>query len=348
MKFSNFFHNSFLFVLPLALVLQTGCALNNARIEALERENAEQRQRIWKSNVKMDDFRRENEALRNQIAQLESNSSRGSSRQHSVLGGSATSGATSGSAGSPLLSPLPERSGSSPLSPTPHTSSGGTLPLSTTPPPSSLGTPTTEGVPDWLEPEAKALNPPSGSLVTPEGAARQVRVRKTDSREVYSVELLPEKAYAIHYQGVHAEFRLKDAAGNIVLAPGNIVVKITDPKKPPKSALVSKWVYTPQKIAEIINSGNAGLSIPLDMEWVKDCPENLNLEIHILYQTSDKRLLIDRKPIDLARGSYEDASGLASNAASGLQAAPVAPPVGSAAGAQDPFLERPQWSPNPL
>ncbi|MBO5438783.1 MAG: hypothetical protein J6A23_14070 [Thermoguttaceae bacterium] len=55
----------------LCFVLTTGCAQNRQTIARLEQENAQQRERIWQSNRKMEDFRQENLALRQQLAALQ-------------------------------------------------------------------------------------------------------------------------------------------------------------------------------------------------------------------------------------------------------------------------------------
>ncbi|MDO4575537.1 MAG: hypothetical protein Q4D98_10045 [Planctomycetia bacterium] len=319
-------------VLPLLTLflvssLLCGCASQKRdAIVALEQENAQQRERIWQSNRKMEDFRRENESLRRQIESLQSQSPSAvrSSR--------------------PAISPQPTefRGQSNASSPSPRV----TLPkveskIPASPPGVELGTPSTD-TPDWLQPEKNGatlenLNPATGNQANP---PQRMVVRKTDSRAVYSVHLQESSVKAIHYEGIHVEFQMKDAQGNIVLAPAPLVVMVTDPSLPENQARISKWVYSAEEIAEIINSGQAALTIPLDMAWEKGCPENMNLEVHLLYQTSDKRLLMSRIPVHLGAYAAEENSVTAIP-----ETATVTPQVGSAAVVPAP--ERPVWTPEP-
>ena len=304
-----------------------GCAQPRA-VAQLEAENASQRERIWKSNMKMEDFRRENESLRNQIAILESrrgNAPRPSSAPQSIL--ESSPGFTSGSS---------RASGSVP------NSDSSAVP-SPEPPQATLGEPSPND-PAWLNGQ---------NISQSSGAPRTIHVRKTDSSEVYSVELLSQKTRAIHQEGLHAEFQLKDASGNLILAAAPVVVMVTDPSQPAEKSKISKWKYTAEEIAEIINSGEAALTIPLNMAWEHGCPENMNLELHSLCQTSDKRLLRHTVPINLMNGAFPD------EPQASVVTAPNAPPVGqglnlevsqpNAAVGSDSSrsLARPVWTPEP-
>ncbi|MBQ9455228.1 MAG: hypothetical protein Q4A17_05570 [Thermoguttaceae bacterium] len=287
--------------LAAAILSSGGCAQNQQAIARLEQENAQQRERIWQSNRKMEDFRQENEALRQQIATLQNQRS------------GAPSGWTSPGNSSPASVPVPSA-----------------IPAaSPQPPDTTLGNPSS--------PATIPVNPATGSQASIGGSGKTIRVRKTDSRNVQTVEILPEKAKAIHYEGLHAEFQMKDAQGNIVLAPAPVVIMVTDPTKTGDASRISKWNYTAEDIADIINSGQAGISVPLNMAWAKSCPENLNLELHILYCTSDKRMLSQSARINLAPKSIAEAPQ------GGLTLESANPQVGSNAGT----AQRPQWSPNP-
>ncbi|MBR0193711.1 MAG: hypothetical protein IJQ31_16765 [Thermoguttaceae bacterium] len=292
--------------LAAAILLSGGCAQNQQAIARLEQENAQQRERIWQSNRKMEDFRQENEALRQQIATLQNQKS-------------SAAGWTSPGTAIPTSSPVQP---SLPVAPQ-------------QPPATTLGDPSS--------PANIPVNPQTGTQVTIGGPGKTIRVRKTDSQNVAVVEILPEKTRAIHYEGIHAEFQMKDANGNIVLAPAPVVVMVTDPTKTGDASRVSKWNYTAEDIADIINSGQAGISIPLNMAWAKSCPENLNLELHILYCTSDKRMLTHRAKINLSASSTSQPSGIAAAPQGGLTLESANPAVGSNVGS----VQRPQWSPNP-
>ncbi|MCR5163612.1 MAG: hypothetical protein K6C40_06305 [Thermoguttaceae bacterium] len=292
--------------LAVAILSSGGCAQNQQAIARLEQENAQQRERIWQSNRKMEDFRQENEALRQQIATLQNQ--RSSSAGWTTPGTSAP-GTTSSPASVPNVPPQP--------------------------PATILGNPSS--------PANIPVNPQTGAQASIGGSGKTIRVRKTDSQNVHSVQILAEKTRAIHYEGLHAEFQMKDAAGNIILAPGPTVVMVTDPTKPQDSARVSKWVYTAEDIADIINNGQAGISIPLNMAWAKSCPENLNLELHILFRTSDGRLLEHRAKIDLTPKSISQQSGIAAAPQGGLTLESANPQVGTNVGS----VQRPEWGPNP-
>ncbi len=292
--------------LAAAILLSGGCAQNQQAIARLEQENAQQRERIWQSNRKMEDFRQENEALRQQIATLQNQRS-------------SASGWTSPGTSSPATSPVPS-----------------TLPsVPPQPPATTLGNPSS--------PANIPVNPQTGSQASIGGPGKTIRVRKTDSQNVHTVQILPEKTRPIHYEGLHTEFQMKDAAGNIVLAPAPIVVMVTDPTKTGNASRISQWNYKPEEIADIINSGQAGISVPLDMSWAKSCPENLDLEIHILYRTSDGRLLQQSAKINLAAKSIAQSSGIAPAPQGGLTLESANPQIGTRV---EP-VERPEWSPNP-
>ncbi|MDO4584878.1 MAG: hypothetical protein Q4D62_12340 [Planctomycetia bacterium] len=301
-----------------------GCAAQNQQsLTALEQENAMQRERIWKSNLKMEDFRRENEILRQQIAYLET--------QIKSPGRSTSTPSTGGSILSPTPRTEPQATRSTTVLPSQK-------PISKNPPAVELGTPSQE-TPAWLQPEngsgpmLESVQPPTGNLVQLPREKTPVIVRKVDSSAVYTVQILQESVQPIHYEGIHVEFQMKDAQGNPVLAAAPVVLMVTDPSRPEKESRISKWVYSPEEIAEIINSGQAGLTIPLNMAWEQGCPENLQLEVHLLYQTSDKRLLMSRVSVQLAAFAES-------------QEASLAPSMGHSAELSG-SLERPTWSPNP-
>jgi len=295
-------------ILAAILLSSGGCAQNKQAIARLEQENAQQRERIWQSNRKMEDFRQENEALRQQIATLQSQKSPAIATN---------SGWSSQSVPTQTVAPAVTRPAISPQ-----------------PPATTLGEPSS--------PANIPVNPATGSQVAI-GSGRTIHVRKTDSQNVHSVQILAEKAKAIHYEGLHAEFQMKDAAGNIVLAPAPVVIMVTDPTKTGEASRVSKWNYTAEDIADIINSGQAGISIPLNMAWAKSCPQNLNLELHILYCTSDKRMLTHRARINLASDSVSQATAVATAPQGGLTLESANPAVGSNVES----IQRPQWGPNP-
>lgn len=336
-------------LLFLCVAMTSGCAQNKQAIARLEQENAQQRERIWRSNWKMEDFRRENETLRQQIATLQNSNRKPGSAASAAPAAQGTSawGSTS------IVRPIPGESApastpasapastGTPLSPAPSGTSASPAPaempvITPQPPATSLGAPS--------EPQNLPTNPATGSQARL-GNGRQIHVRKTDSQNVHSVTLLPEKTRAIHYEGLHAEFQLRDAAGGILLAPAPLVVMVTDPSLSGEQSRISKWKYSAEDVADIINSGQAGLTIPLNMAWERACPQNLNLELHILYYTSDKRILVHRAPINLAPNAYPAGTETAAAPQGGLILGTSSPAVGSEVGNQP--LSRPEWNPNP-
>ncbi|MBE6426840.1 MAG: hypothetical protein E7029_12825 [Planctomycetaceae bacterium] len=309
------------------LVLMTGCAQNRQTIARLEQENAQQRERIWQSNRKMEDFRQENLALRQQLAALQ-----GQDRSNAPVSQPQTQLQSPPQSSIIQSSPGSGRIDRSAVAPTPQ--------------PSTLGTPTT--------PQALPINPPAGSQAEVAGVPhRTIRVRKTDSSAVHSVSILADKAKPIHYEGLHAEIQLKDANGGIVLAPAPLYVMVTDPSKPADQARISKWRYTAEDLAAIINSGQAAISIPLNMAWERACPENLDLELHILYHTSDQRILSHRARIDLAQSTVpQSAVSAAAGQAVGASVSVPSGVNGNAASGNSPAssgspYSRPVWTPEP-
>ena len=296
----------------LCFVLTTGCAQNRQTIARLEQENAQQRERIWQSNRKMEDFRQENLALRQQLA---------------VLQGKNRSSASASYSNQPQESII---------QPTQSPGTNDPSAVSQTPPVSTLGTPTS--------PQTLPVNPSAGSQAVMDGTPhRTIRVRKTDSSSVHSVTILADKAKPIHYEGLHAEIQLKDANGGIVLAPAPLYVMVTDPSKPEDQARVSKWRYTAEDLAGIINSGQAAISIPLNMAWERSCPQNLDLELHILYHTSDQRILSHRARINLAQSAAPQSMTSAADPAVG---ASVSVPNAAGTSSASPY-SRPVWTPEP-
>ncbi len=296
----------------LCFVLTTGCAQNRQTIARLEQENAQQRERIWQSNRKMEDFRQENLALRQQLAALQSQNRSSASRSSQ-----------------PQASIIQQNSGTNDPSAVPQTE-----PIST------LGAPTS--------PQTLPVNPSAGSQAVMDGTPhRTIRVRKTDSSSVHSVTILADKAKPIHYEGLHAEIQLKDANGGIVLAPAPLYVMVTDPSKPEDQARVSKWRYTAEDLAGIINSGQAAISIPLNMAWERSCPQNLDLELHILYHTSDQRILSHRARINLAQSAAPQSMTSAADPAVGASVSvPNTAGSPSASSSNSPY-SRPVWTPEP-
>lgn len=296
----------------LCFVLTTGCAQNRQTIARLEQENAQQRERIWQSNRKMEDFRQENLALRQQLAALQGQNRSSVSRSSQ-----------------PQASIIQQNSGTNDPSAVPQTE-----PIST------LGVPTS--------PQTLPVNPSAGSQAVMDGTPhRTIRVRKTDSSSVHSVTILADKAKPIHYEGLHAEIQLKDANGGIVLAPAPLYVMVTDPSKPEDQARVSKWRYTAEDLAGIINSGQAAISIPLNMAWERSCPQNLDLELHILYHTSDQRILSHRARINLAQSAVPQSMTSAADPAVGASVSvPDAAGSPSASSSNSPY-SRPVWTPEP-
>ena len=336
------------FVLPLFCVfLISGCAQNQQAIARLEQENAQQRERIWQSNRKMEDFRQENEALRQQLAALQ--------EKNRISGTSAANfhSTPSSIAARPdsIVQPIRQNSAAnhssasfSTTNPKSNGNSSMNSPMNITPQPpaATLGTPSTL--------ENQTINPPSGARISMENHGKTIRVRKTDSRNVHSISILPQKARKIDTRGIHAEFQMKDSSGNIVLAAAPISVMITDPSLPENHSRISEWKYSAEDIADVINSGQAAITIPLNMEWANSCPQNPNLELHILYYTSDKRILMHRARIDLTpRPSQATVSTQSKVPSGGLILGNSNPSVGSNAAQASPAasLSRPEWSPEP-
>ena len=107
--------------------------------------------------------------------------------------------------------------------------------------------------------------------------------------------------------------------------------------------MAHKRDYKPEEIADIINHGQAGISVPLDMSWAKSCPENLDLELHILYRTSDGRLLQQSAKINLAAKSISQSSGISPAPQGGLTLESSNPQIGTKV---EP-VQRPEWGPTP-
>ncbi|MDO4629955.1 MAG: hypothetical protein Q4C70_12300, partial [Planctomycetia bacterium] len=317
---SSFICLSSLGLAVLCVVLSSGCAQNQQAIARLEQENAQQRERIWRSNRKMEDFRRENEALRQQIASLQGkNNAASRNSAYSPTGNVGVNSSAYNMSTNSIVQPIPGNSGNVGNGGNTRNNGNGigigtsTAPVTQQPPASTLGNPSA--------PQSLPPNPATGTQVvlgngTGNGvgtgvAPRQVRVRKTDSANVHSVILQTAKVRAIGTEGIHAEFQLRDASGDILLAPAPLEVSVLTPsgKTSDKPMCVSEWKYTAEDVANIINNGQAGLTIPLDMAWARSCPQNQALELQILYYTSDKRILIHRVPINLTGGSSTQTAG---------------------------------------
>lgn len=355
MKFGNRLLSSFI-LLILCVSHFSGCAQNQQTIARLEQENAQQRERIWQSNRKMEDFRQENEALRQQLAALQGKNRTGAASASTFQSSASSPSSASYGAIRPnsIVQPLSQSSqatdSSGAVSPatsgSPETRSNNSSMNITPQPPTA-----TLGVPSALE--NQTVYPPSGAKISMGNSGKTLRVRKTDSKNVHSIAILPQKARKIDTRGLHAEFQMKDAAGNILLAAAPLSVMVTDPSLPENQSRISEWKYSAEDIADVINSGQAAIAIPLNMEWATSCPQNPNLELHILYYTSDKRILMHRARIDLSiPPQTETASALPST-----HSAPDTPFVvgnanpsvgaNAALNSSPKTLSKPEWSPNP-
>ncbi len=326
----------------LCVALSSGCAQNQQAIARLEQENAQQRERIWRSNRKMEDFRRENEALRQQIATLQGSNNVTNRTAYSPIGNTNGASSTYNTANSVIQS-NPRSAGN--RGGAPNRIETPTAPLSQQPPASTLGAP--------ASPQTLPTNPATGAQVALGAGttSRQVRIRKADSANVHSVTLQPNKVRAIGMEGLHAEFQLRDATGDILLAPAPLEVAVltTSSQTSDKPMCVSEWKYTAEDVADIINGGHAGLTIPLDMAWAQSRPKNQKLELQILYYTSDKRILIHRVPIDLAGGKNMQTAGISQTVGApqgGLFLESANPAIGQNVTLPN-NLSRPEWSPNP-
>ncbi len=341
MKFGNRLFLSFIFLIFCAFQI-SGCAQNQQTIARLEQENAQQRERIWQSNRKMEDFRQENESLRQQLAVLQ-----GKNRAGNSSASYSTGTVRANAAVQPLAqSSLNGRSSNAVSPSTPGAvetrPTNSSMNIAPQPPTATLG------VPSSLE--NQTVYPPSGSKISIGNTGKTLRVRKTDSKNVHSIAILPQKARKIDTRGLHAEFQMKDSAGDVVLAAAPISVMVTDPSLPENQSRISEWKYSAEDIADVINSGQAAIAIPLNMEWANACPQNPNLELHILYYTSDKRILMHRAKIDLNVRSASGSASVASSAYSGAFIPGTSnPPVGTNADlpSSAKTFSKPEWSPTP-
>lgn len=137
-------------------------------------------------------------------------------------------------------------------------------------------------------------------------AKKTLVVRKTDSSSVHEVRLMKDHIRPLDYDGLHVEFQMRDAGGNVVLAAAPVRIMVTDPSRPRQDALIGEWKYSAEEIAEPINVNEAKISIPLDMAWRKGCPRNLKLQVHLLYVTSDRRYLTHNVQVDLESLAFAD------------------------------------------
>ncbi len=283
----------------------------------LTEENSKQRARIYRDRTRMEEFQRENDMLRRKIEELQAQiNTRQQIPNRMRQIGPATSPADGSVRGqsAPDIPSVKETARTAPrqILPSPDNAA-----VSPTPPAVEKGPPSSD-VPDNLFndssaeepltlpnllPEATPIHPPTGSFVPDPGAGGTPRkwlvVRKTDSSTVQRVQIMKSHVRPLNYDGLHLEFQMLDAQNQIVLAAAPLTVMVTDPTLPEQQAVIAQWDYSAADIAEMINAGQAAISIPLNMEWEKGCPQNLKLQIHVMFVTSDGRRLVDRVYMNL-------------------------------------------------
>lgn len=274
------------------------------RVNALEEDRAQLTERVWKSKYALEDLHQENESLRARVARLESQLS-----AHGRIPSNA--GIFEGTASQKLEKDVYQGTGVT-LGQTPEASQS-RLPST----PEVKGSRPTQDISPWLDSEKtpsgtqdvvlpdlelNTPNRPVGSRV--ELPAKQIRIRKTDSRNVERINIISQNVNPILYEGLHVEVELRDDHDKIVMAAAPLELVVTDPTRPRDSWVMLRRTFKAEEVAKIINSGQAGLSIPFNIAWKAGCPDNLKLQVHALMLTSDGRRLVDRKMVDLAEASF--------------------------------------------
>lgn len=351
------------------VVVCAGCTpfRHNRQAQAeLRDENSKQRSRIYRDRARMEEFQRENDLLRRKVDELQSQLD---TRQQTPNRMRQIAPATSDSAavrGQSSIPPAPRRESVQTFIAAPDTSA-----IPAVPPPVEKGPPATE-VPDDLfqdmSPEDPLelpdtlptnipFHPATGARVEiPESAEplpKRLVVRKTDSSSVHRVRIMKPHVRPVNYEGLHFEFQMLDVDNQIVLAAAPVSVMVMDPTVAGKPLSIGRWNFTAAEIAESINAGEAAISVPLDMAWERGCPQNLKLQIHLLYMTSDGRMLVDRVYVDLEELAFAAAPRhtLADATLDSFPPSEIAPTVGhigsnaGSAPATHPPLERPVWTP---
>lgn len=339
-----------------------------AQVE-LREENSKQRSRIYRDRARMEEFQRENDLLRRRVEELQSqlDTRQQTPNRMRQIGPATTS--DSAVRGQSTIDTPPRRETARTFVAAPETSA-----VPATPPPVEKG-PAALEVPDDLFKDAPAddplelpdflpspmpIHPATGSNVqlpaTNDALPKRIVVRKTDSSSVYRVRLMKAHVRPVNYDGLQLEFQMLDVDNQIVLAAAPVSVMVMDPTVAGEPLQIGRWNFTAEEIAESINAGEAAISVPLGMAWRRGCPQNLKLQIHLMYTTSDGRMLVDRVYVDLEELAFAAAPKhtLADATPNSFPPAEIAPTVGhiggnagSATPAPTPSipLERPVWTP---
>ncbi|MDO4551643.1 MAG: hypothetical protein Q4C96_10385 [Planctomycetia bacterium] len=310
-----------LFITVTLTVIQGGCAPSRQTKQSLiclEQENAAQRARIFDDKCRIEEFRRENASLKKRIRTLEDQLATREQIPNRIQNYSSRSSARTDTA---------LRAQSVPKKSPPHTENS-ILPstnnvISPEPPKIEKGTPSSVTPTDIFTQNMLTEAPVSASVgnlarlsAAPDSLPKRIRVRKTDSSSVHRVRLLENSIRPCNYDGLYLNFQMFDENHQIILAAAPVIVAVTDPSQPQEHSLISRWIFTAEEIAEIINSGEASLSVPLGLAWEHGCPQNLKLKVHIHYSTSDNRQLIDEVSVNLQEAAFtEPQKGLAAEIA---------------------------------
>lgn len=356
--------------LSLAAAMVVACAgctpfRHNRQVQAeLKQENTKQRARMYRDRARMEEFQRENDLLRRRVEELQSQlDTRQQTPNRMRQIGPATTD-NSAVRGQSTIDTPPRREPTRTFVAAPETSA-----VPAMPPPVEKGPASTE-VPDDIFkdlplegplqepntlPSAIPIHPATGSNAG-DALPKRIVVRKTDSSSVYRVRLMKAHVRPVNYDGLQLEFQMLDVDNQIVLAAAPVSVMVMDPTVAGEPLQIGRWNFTAAEIAESINAGEAAISVPLGMAWRHGCPQNLKLQIHLLYITSDGRMLVDRVYVDLEELAFAAAPKhtLADATLDSFPPSEMAPTVGhigsnagSAPAAVAPSipLERPVWTP---
>jgi hypothetical protein len=99
------------------------------------------------------------------------------------------------------------------------------------------------------------------------------------------------------HDGVMVVIEPRNAAGEVLTAPGDLSVVVIDPAIEGEESRVARWDFTADEVAARFRKTIVANGIQLEMPWPADPPQNEDLHVFVRYTTSDGRKLQAEKPI---------------------------------------------------
>jgi hypothetical protein len=116
-------------------------------------------------------------------------------------------------------------------------------------------------------------------------------------------------------EGILAVVEARDAAGQLVPAPGAMTVVLHDPMASGDRGVIAEWNFTAHEVAERFRAGPFGAGVNFDLPWPNRPPQRSLLRLEVRCLTPDGKTLATTRKISVdLRDSPSSAQKLAPSA----------------------------------